>query len=306
MLRFCLVAAWCIASTSIAQERVRVAVHPLTAIGVDDQLLLKELGLETEMILAETKRLTLVSPDAVIKALADEPNGKCPPRGKERMECLERLAHATRATYAIAVHVKRLGKEYELSANVADADRVPLNQCAGVTVLDEGNVKVNAALKHQLRVLLLQQMKAGELPVDPRTRDPLPPPTIVVQPPNPDPNPPPRIVEPVEPRSNRRSLALATGIVGAAGLVTAAALFAAGAGVGSGTTNPTTGFVLADRRESFALARTLQTGSAVALSVGAALAIVAGILFFMPEDKPKVSVAPVTGGAVVGFTGVLP
>src|SRR5690349_16939987 len=114
MFRAALVAVLATGS-AFAQERVRCAVPPIAAPGVEDTKLIVELNREAQNILAETQRVTLAAPEDVEKRLAEE-GGKCPPRGKERTDCLERLALATRSTYSIAVTVKRLGKDYELSA----------------------------------------------------------------------------------------------------------------------------------------------------------------------------------------------
>jgi len=108
MVRF----AWVVvvlASSSFGQERVRIAVHPLAAPGVDDPKLVIELNREQMNILAETQHITLAAIEEVERRLTEE-GGRCPPRGKERIECLERVALATRATYSIAVTVEAAGQ----------------------------------------------------------------------------------------------------------------------------------------------------------------------------------------------------
>ena len=311
MLRALLVVVF-VSVSAHAQERVRVAVHPLVAPGIDDARLVGDLNREVQDILASTGRVTLVAPQDVEKQLAGE-TGKCPPRGKERTDCLERVALATRAVYIIAVTVKRLGKEYELSATIADADRVLLEQPESLTVTDTGAAKIDVALKYQLKVLLIDKLKAGSLPPDPRMRNP--PPAVVVNPPPVIVKdvPPPPMPPPEEPKASMSTMRLG-GIV------------AGGFGLGAGITAIVLG-LLAQGEASRLMVRPdgvlldasmtgLVTSSRNKATIGAAMggvagvAIVAAVLMFVmgPAEESKTTVSPVAfaGGAGVAFTGVLP
>jgi len=62
--------------------------------------------------------------------------------------------------------LKRLGNDFELTATIADSDRVPLEQPPTLPCAGTGPVKPEVALKAQLRVLLLEHIKAATLPVD--------------------------------------------------------------------------------------------------------------------------------------------
>lgn len=55
--------------SALAQERVRVAVHPIVAPGIDDSQLIAELNREVQNILAETGRVTLVATQDVDRQL---------------------------------------------------------------------------------------------------------------------------------------------------------------------------------------------------------------------------------------------
>lgn len=298
--------------SALAQERVRVAVHPIVAPGVDDPKLVADLNREVQVILAETKRVVLVAPEDVEKRLAEE-GGKCPPRGKERTDCLERVALATRAVYIVAVTVKRLGKEYELAATIADADRVLLEQPDPVTVTDNGAVKIDAALKHQLRVLLLERMKADVLPVDPRLRNRAPPVVVV--------NPPPVIVKDVPPppppeeKPEPGMSTLRIGSLVAGGFALVAGSVAVGLAVSAkGQADKLTvsdGVLLG--RDQLGQLQSSRNQASIAAAMGAVAGVAAlgAVLMFVfaPAEEPVATVAPVAfvgGGGGLAVSGVLP
>jgi len=298
-----------VTGSAFAQERVRCAVTPIVAPGVEDPKLVTELNKEAQNILAETQRVTLAAPEDVQKRLAEE-GGKCPPRGKERTDCLERVALATRSVYSIAVTVKRLGKDYELSATIADADRVLLEQPESitVTVTDPGGTKTEIVLKQQLRVLLLDKLKAGQLPPDPRMRDPKDTPLVEKR----EPPPPPPPLEPAKPEpgmSTMRIGAIAAGGFAVVAGVTAAALAASASGDASGLDVREDG-VLRDRSQVSKVTESRNKASIAAAMGGVAgVAAVAAVLMFMlppAEDKPTVAPVAFNGGAGIGVSGVLP
>lgn len=296
---------------ALAQERVRVAVHPIAAPGIDDPKLIAELFREVQNILAETRHITLVAQEDVEKRLAEE-GGKCPPRGKERTDCLERVALATRAVYIVAVTVKRLGKEYELSATIADADRVLLEQPAPVNVTDTGAVKLDAALKSQLRVLLLERCKAATLPPDPRMRDPQPvvvtPPPVIVKdvPPTPPPTPPAEVAMGIS--------TMRIGAVVAGGFAVLCGGIAIGLGVAAQQeakdVRVMNGLLLDPGDVSRINSSRSKATIAGAMAGVAGVALAAGVLMFIlgPAEEPRTTVTPIAfnGGAGIGISGVLP
>ncbi|MBK7864165.1 MAG: hypothetical protein IPJ65_37335 [Archangiaceae bacterium] len=281
---------------------------PIVAPGVDDGRLVNELNREVMNVLAETDHVTMVAREDVDRRLIEE-GGRCPPRGKERTDCLERVALATRAVYVVAVTVKRLGKEYELSGSIADADRVLLEQPEPLSVTDNGSVKLEVALKHQLRALLLERMKVGALPTDPRMLN-----QAVVVAPAPVPaagEPPPQ--PPLEPASRpvntmRVGAFLVGGIAviaGVSGIVLAmiARQQVSGLSVMDGILqNP------GDAAKVSASRTNATIGAAMGAVAGAAL--VAAVVMFIaaPSEEPRASVAPVAfvGGAGLAFTGRWP
>ncbi len=300
MFRASLVAVL-VAGSAFAQDRVRVAVHPIVAPGVDDPKLVSDLNREVANILAETQRVTLVATEDVEKRLAEE-GGKCPARGKERTDCLERVALATRAVYIIAVVVKRLGKDYELTATIADSDRVLLEQPDPVAATD-------ATLKPALKELLVGRCRAGALPSDPRMRNPVPPamPPPVVEATKPDGG---SVVDPVDPDSaSSRKISMAVAGLGLAGVIAGSVLLGVGASNARAALNPDTGNVLADRTQQFSEGRSFQVAGGVMLAVGAVAALGGGMMTMMSmsssssASQTKVTVAPSPGGASVCVGG---
>ncbi|MBK7862500.1 MAG: hypothetical protein IPJ65_28615 [Archangiaceae bacterium] len=295
-------------SSALGQERVRIAVLPLVSPGVDDAQLAGELDAEVKNILVETQHLTVVSEETVARRLKEEPSGRCAPHGRERVECLERIALTTRAVYALLVWVKRLGKEYEVGAVLADADRVPLKQPETLTVRDDGAVKLAGALKHQLRMLLLDRAKIGQLPVDARARDAqavgVTPPVAAVEPP--PAIPPPFVEAPPESMSARKKAGFVMLGVGAIGLAIGGGLMAAGTSTNAGTMDPQTGYILPGRVADVQKAKVLETAAGVALGVGVAAAVAGVVMVTVPGGAAEVSLAPTRGGAMVGLRGALP
>lgn len=297
--------AWLVAllvsGAALGGERVRVAVHPIVGPGIDDPKLLLELNREVQNLLAATEQVTLVGAEDVDRRLAEE-GGRCALRGKERTECLERVALATRAVYAVAVVVKRLGHEYELSATLVCADRVMLPQPDSISATDSGAVKVEAMLKHQLRVLLLERLKMGALPGDPRALAPAPvdnPPVVLVT------SPPPETTTPT----------LRVAAYGAVGF----AVLAGAAGVGLAVVasdelkavQSPDGRVLASNDDVARVvsSRNKATIGAAMGSVAGAAALAAVVLFIIsPASEPKIAVAPMVGehGGGVAVTGRFP
>lgn len=209
--------------------------------------------------------------------------------------------------------VKRLGKEYDLSAMIADADRVLLEQPEALAVTDSGAMKIDAALKHQLRVLLLERMKAGSLPVDPRMRNPAP---VAVTPPPPvEPVKPPVEPPPLTPApeaaamSTMRLAGFIAGGVAVVGGLTALilALMANGEVSGLRVENG----ILQDP-DDVARVNGSRSKATIAAAMGgvAAVAAVAAVMMFVmgPAEEPKATVTPIAwlGGGGIAFSGRWP
>ncbi|MBL8950704.1 MAG: hypothetical protein JNK82_08005 [Myxococcaceae bacterium] len=312
MFRVSLVAVLSFTGAAYAQERVRCAVHPISAPGVDDAKLVGELNREAQNILAETKRVTLVAPEDVEKRLAEE-GGKCPARGKERTDCLERIALATRAVYAIAVTVKRLGKDYELSATIADADRVLLEQPESltVTVTDPGGGKVEIVLKQQLRVLLIDRLKAGQLPSDPRMRNPEKP-GLPIEPPPPMPP-----LETAKPAPGLSTMKMGAIIAGGFAVVAGGVAIGLGASASSDASGLNVGSdgVLQDPSQVSKVSSSRNKASIAAAmgGVAGAAAVAAIVMFLLPQAEDATSAAKTTvaptvfnGGGGFAISGSLP
>ncbi len=305
MRRFVVVAVL-LATSAFAEERVRIAVHPLAAPGVDDAKLVIELNREQLNILAETQHLTLAAIEDVERRLAEE-GGRCPAHGKERIECLERVALATRATYSIAVTVKRLGNDFELSATIADPDRVPLEQPATLSCAGNGAVKPEVALKAQLRALLLDIIKAGTLPSDPRklSASAVPPPLPPLEFKSDEHRP--TIREPA-PQSQTGFIGKITMGVGGASVIAGIVLLSVAGGERAGIHVDPYGNIPLSQMGNVQSTGVMQNVGGACVGFGLATVAAGGLLWLMSATGSSggVTLAPTPGGAAVVFRGELP
>lgn len=115
------------------------------------------------------------------------------------------------------------------------------------------------------------------------------------------------VVEQPPPETSRRKMAGYTALgVGALSAVTGVVLLGAGAGVGGGSIDPASGYVKESRLADFRTARTVQTTGGVLLGCGAAVAMLGLVLSMGGDEAPKVTLAPIAEGAMVGIGGALP
>lgn len=278
-------------SVPAAAQRMRVAVQPMAAPGVDDVAMVKELEVETLNLLVGTSNITPVNRDDVATQLAGD-GGRCAPPADVRLKCLERLALTTRAEYALGVELKRFGKSYELAAVLVprNGERLATPAAMALTPPAEGKT---AFFKTQLRVLLLERMKLGALPAVPLA-------SPVVQ------TPPPVLVPPIvvaDPDEGQRSLGRRLVYAGAGLTVIGLACAAAGAGFGygAGRTGNAASNVEAARQASNG--KLLTTIGFTAAGVGVVAALLGVTLKGISADAPTVGLVPASGGGSVWLGG---
>lgn len=149
-------------------QRLRIAIHPLTAPGIDDVALIKDLEAEARDILVATGRITPVNADDVVTQLAGD-GGKCSPPADNRVKCLQRLALTTRAEYSLAVELKKFGKSYELSALLVPRNGEAITQPEAIPILPPATAPPAAVFKAELRRLLIDKMGLSTIPPAPVT-----------------------------------------------------------------------------------------------------------------------------------------
>ncbi len=286
-------------------QRLRIAIHPLTAPGVDDLALVKDLEAEARDILVATGRITPVNADDVATQLAGD-GGKCSPPADKRLKCLERLALTTRAEYSIAIELKKFGRSYELSALLVARNGEHLTQPEAISANPQPDVKPAVVFKAELRRLLLDRMNLATIPAVP-VQDIASKPTHEDVPPAVAPRTAPQEL------SRLRRVAFVTG-----GLTVVAGASAVGMAISS---NAEAGAIEANARargESVApfsitlseleQARALRAKNSAAQILGTVAAVTgaATIVFWLlgtPPDAPIPSVAPAAGGAVLSLSG---
>jgi len=270
---------------------MRIAVQPISAPGVDDVGLVKELEAETQNLLVGTSKITPVNNDDVAAQLVGD-GGKCAPPADVRLKCLERLALTTRAEYALGVELKRFGKSYELSAVLVPRNGERLAPPAALTLTPPVEGKV-AFFKAQLRVLLLDRMKLATLPAVPVAvvGPPVEAPVLV----------PPIVVADLD--EGRRALGRRL-IYGGSGLAVIG-LGCAGAGAAFGYGAARTG----NKASTVEAARQASTGKLLttigfaAAGVGVVTALFGATLRGTSDEAPTLVVAPASGGGSIQLAG---
>ncbi len=270
-------------------ERVRVAVHPLVARGVEDSVQQKVAD-DMRNVLAEPGKITAAAEDEVEDALRALATRQCPAALDDRMKCLEGLAFTTGSTYGLLVELKQYGRSYELSAVMVAADHTQLTQPAVVRAQNESEIPA------ALRRLLNEELKLTNISAASSEMARL----LAHSDSSPD-GPPPLV--PVEDDSPQRVAGQGLLFGGLAVAVAGGVVTAVGAGVGGGVQSDGNGNAasLRDVAERNT-ANTLLTIGLVGVGVGAVAAVVGGILWGT-APQPSVSVAPVPGGAMLQIGG---
>lgn len=289
----------------------RVAVHPLVVTGGDARAV-DQSRLD---FIAEAARqpIQMVSRLEVIEVLAHQPGAACSPTTEV---CLEILCRETGATYALLITLVLDGPNFVLGARVVAANGTFVKSVEAMSIEKDlftaRGPQVQAAFKK-----LFAQLDLGALP------EIVPPKAIaVVVPPPPapgltrsEPTPAPVSTAALDvPTADKRSPGTHWGR--ASGLVVG--------GVALVTAGVATGFALSANSNGAELKRILEanrgllpraelgraksvdqnTGIATGLYVGAGVAAATSLaLILLSVEGTPVAIAPVEGGAMVGWSG---
>jgi hypothetical protein len=226
--------------------------------------------------------------------------------------CLAQLARDTGALYAVFASVK-LTTEGEVVANgrvVRDDGKLVALLPVGETVkVPKGRSPFPEAAAAALKVLV-ERLDVRHLspsrPVEP------PPPVVTAAPPVatappeargelPAPPPPPPLLTAATASSGTAGKALV--IVGGAAAVAGAIVGGVGLAMAADVHPTPGGSVVAAEASTVRTSRALKTAGAVTLGLGAAAAVLGGILWATSPQAPLVYVSPRLDGAVVGLEG---
>ena len=279
----------------------RVVVHPL-AVVADDARAIDE-SRSDFLGQAARQAIEMVSRAEVSDAL-EHLGGTC----LDHEGCLEKLCQSTGATYALLATLVLKGPNFVITAKVVDANGTLLKSIDMPPVpkdlLASRAPQVQAVFK-----TLFSLLELGGLPsVLPKKTAPV----VVAQPPEvvtvPTEAP---VVVPAEPSTSTPPLRIAGLVVGGAGIVAAAvglglAGSAASAAGGINTvklgdkvflTNPADASRVGPINQQGTLATGILIGAGVAVAIGVVMAVLS------TDSGPRVAIAPMPDGAIVGISG---